>query len=115
MGKDYVTANAAAMKKGGGTVNNYDDLDLIKRLYPKTNEYKDVDEWIEQWGSDRRTQEGFKMTTLCALDQPTKYRTPRIEVNVVDSKDGKKLSIVMEGATRIAVPAILAAATLFAQ
>ena len=64
MGADYVKANSAIE---GTERNNYDDLALIKELYPDFNEFGDVDEWIDAWGSTADTQNSFIMNVYCHM------------------------------------------------
>ena len=64
MTKAYVDANAA-VNADSRERNNYEDLALIKELFPDFNEFGDVDEWIDAWGSTAETQEAFIMNVYC--------------------------------------------------
>ena len=54
MTKDYVVSNRKVSVETMER-NNYDDLKVIKELFPDFNEFGDVDEWIESWGSTVET------------------------------------------------------------
>merc|ERR1712216_1053471 len=67
-GKAYVDRNgfeAPTVEGEPDSRNNYNDLALIKELYPDFNEFGDVDEWIDAWGSNAATQESFMMKVYC--------------------------------------------------